>query len=74
MLNTAADQQTHFKSGRFLRILCVFAFLNEEMITQLENKEENLEQSSDLIRMASYPYLKCSNGCLETPKYKLELI
>lgn len=41
-----------------------FAFLNEEMITQLENKEENLEQSSDLIRMASYPHLKCSKGCL----------
>lgn len=71
MLNTAALKQTHFKGGRFLRIMCVFAFLNKEMITQLENKEEKLEQSSDLITMVSYPHLKCSKGCLETPKYKL---
>lgn len=68
MLNMAALKQTHFKGGRFLRIMCVFAFLNKEMITQLENKEE---QSSDLITIVSYPHLKCSKGCLETPKYKL---
>lgn len=71
MLDKAAVEQTHFKGVRFLRIMCVFAFLNKEMITQLENKEEKLEQSSDLIRIASHPHLKCSRGCLETPKYKL---
>lgn len=67
MLNSAAIEQTHFKGGCFLRILCVFALLNAGMITQLEQNEGKLEQSSDLIRMTSHPHLKCSNGSLETP-------
>lgn len=70
MLNSAAVEQTHFKGGcclKHTRILCVFALLNAGMITQLEQNEGKLEQSSDLIRMTSYPHLKCSNGSLETP-------
>lgn len=71
MLNSAVVKRTHFKGSRVIRTTCVLAPLKEETITQLENKEEKLEHSSDLIRMASFPHLKCSNGCLGTPKYKL---